>query len=190
MHIRFTFILGLVGLITAPLCACNSSANQPIPTSQSTDKHAHEIRPRSAGKPSAPIDITYQLSGTPAVSVPLKISINFKPLVPAHNLNVSYHMQGALTGLDPVSEVNIPDPATGKLLTQTVEVLPQAEGLHYVSVSATLEDANGQLQNKSIMIPVAVGEKAKLNPEHPNKTHIQQDPQGNPIIVLPAQESH
>lgn len=186
--------INLISLISfaVAISACQRMNNVASETSAANRKPAPLLSatPSSIGKPSAPVTLSYQLKNTPVLSEPLSIVISFKPLIVTQSVTLNYTMTTGLTSLDSATTTTFSTPAPGQELTQTISVLPQQEGLMYVNVFVTLQDASGINQTKALTIPVSLGDKAKQQPTHPNKAYLHQDNQGNPIIILPAEESY
>jgi hypothetical protein len=186
--------INLISLISFALAlsACQRMNNVASETTAPKSNPAPVLSesPGSIGKPSAPVTLSYQLKNTPVLSEPLSIVISIKPLIATQSLTLNYTVTTGLTSLDSVTTTTFSAPTPGQDLTHGISILPQQEGLMYVNVFVTLHDASGINQTKALTIPISLGDKAKQKPTHPNKPYIQQDPQGNPIITLPAEESH
>lgn len=159
--------LSLAGaLLSLPACAAT-----PAP----------EAAPASPGKPGAPVELNYELLGTPAVGQPLTLRLDFRASGEADDLSISYAGEGALS-LQAAAAENLSlraEPTPHRELT----VVPRKEGMHYVNVFVRLGE-----RSRSFSVPIQVGKvdvKAALKPQGELST----TPEGERLISLPAQET-
>ncbi len=140
------------------LSACGKSDNPPI-SNQSTalnskpDPGAGESS--VAGKPTAPIDISYEVVGNAIVGVPVAINVIFTSVRGPINVEFSINDNSALI-FQPgqVERLEIADASAGSV--QQIVVIPQREGRVYVNVSAEIQAPDG-LNIRSMAIPIKVG---------------------------------
>ena len=178
----------LTSVISFALVACQSET--PPVTTAVTDTHAvveDTTEGRSAsgqqvfGKPGAPVEISYEVIGSPIVGVP--VAINVLVTSPSGPLQVHYSINdsSALLFQDgQVERLEIVDPSAGSL--QQLTVVPQREGRLYVNVSAEVQAPMGTMI-RSIAIPIKVG---RAPSELPVNGELKQDADGEKIVSMPA----
>ena len=151
---------------------CNSSSNT---QSQQTVEQEQAI---AIGKPAAnPVTMTHQLSAERAkVGEPFEVSINFPAqydqvsvrFQPSPHLQLIGEQQSTLTS------------KTGQGASQTLVVIPQTEGIHYLNVFAK---EVSMAHDKPIAIRIVAGDKPlkaymKVNGE------LSEDEKGRKIIIM------
>ncbi len=143
---------------------------------------------RSPGKPSAPVDIRYQVLGTPLVGQPVAIELTLASPLSGRQMRLSYFIN------DPESmrfadaeprkiELGI-DAEKGGAARQ-VTVVPQREGRVYLNVTAEIETETG-FQLKSIAIPLSVGHAEGVPAVNGELTETAE---GETVISMPAAEN-
>jgi len=139
----------------------------------------------SPGKPTAPIDISYEVIGNAIVGSP--VSVNVVITSDRGPVNVRYSIidgSAMMFQSGQVERVEIVDPSSGSV--QQLAVIPQREGRVYVNVSAEIPTSDG-LNIRSISIPIQVGNA----PEEPTVNgELVEGPDGETVISMPAQESN
>lgn len=162
------------------------------------DKVAHNATPHAEdkaaaqqtgypGKPTAPVQISYQLDKNIQLGIPLTITLKITPTVVAQQITVHYTTEGALTSGDPQPHFQFGNTAAGATIEQTITVIPQAEGRHRVIVSVNIQSDHGRSGSRSMSIPVVLGNVPQGNLK-PQGATVTTDPQGKQVIVTPAQE--
>lgn len=139
----------------------------------------------SPGKPSAPVDISYEVMGNPVVGVPVAVNVvitsQHKPL----SVRYSIDDKSALAFQSgQVEKLDVPDASAGS--QQQLNVIPQREGRVYINVSAEVPSDLGTMI-RSVAIPIKVGsapKKTTINGE------LKEGPDGEKVISMPAQESN
>lgn len=140
------------------------------------------------GKPTAPIDIEYNVIGSAIVGQPVNIEIEVSSSVRDRSIALEYRIGDprdlSLAEAQPrrVSLGAIGDAPSAK---RQVIVVPKREGRMYLNVSAEIETEEGSLI-KAIAIPVQVGaarEERETNGER------KEDADGEPVMSLPAEEN-
>ena len=175
--------LGLLLSVTL-LVACQDKVAQ---TNPETQKPAlAQTSTDYPGKPTAPVRIGYQLSKNIQLGLPLVVSLSITPLVNAQHISLHYQIEGAMTSGDPQTQFDFGNTPAGTTLQQDINVIPQAEGSHRIIVTVRIEADGGHSGSRSMSIPIVLGNPAQttLKPQGTTST----DPQGKPIIVMPAQE--
>jgi hypothetical protein len=139
----------------------------------------------SPGKPTAPIDIRYEVIGKAIVGLPVSINVfvtsDLGPVKVEYSINDG---SALMFQSGQVKSLEIADPSTGNM--QQLSVIPQREGRVYVNVSAEIQTPDG-LNIRSMAIPIKVGgapEKAIVNGERV------EGPGGETVISMPAEESN
>jgi hypothetical protein len=140
---------------------------------------------RSPGKPTAPIQISYEVIGNAIVGVPVAINVVITADQGPVNVEFSITDGSALMFQSgQVERLEIVDPSSGSV--QQIAVIPQREGRVYLNVSAEIQATDG-LNIRSMAIPINVGsaaQKAGVNGE------ILRGPGGEPVVSMPADESN
>jgi hypothetical protein len=180
MKLTITLLISMMILV-----GCQDKVTQQATTvNKSSREHTQTAYP---GKPTAPVQIEYQLDKAIQLGVPLMITLDITPTVAARQLTLSYATRGALTAGDAQTRFDLGSAAAGTHLQQTITVTPQAEGRHRVIVTVTIASTGGHSGSRSMSIPIVLGNvpPGDLKPQGVN---MDSDAQGKPIIVSPAQE--
>lgn len=175
--------------VLALLAACQQETNVSAGTPAAPP--AETVQPagatRSPGKPSAPVDIEYQVLGTPLLGQPVAVEIRLISEQPGQLMRVNYFINDAdslaFADTQPRS-IDVEIPRDEPYAARQVRVVPQREGRVYLNVTAEVTTANGMML-KSIAVPISVGSNAvslELNGE------LRQT-DGETVISLPAREN-
>ena len=140
----------------------------------------------AAGKPSAPINLDYEIMGTPVVGLPLSINLKIssaldRPIRVNYRINDTTSLRFSDVQSETVSVVPIGDESFS---TEQVTVIPQREGRLFLNVSAEIDTELGRMA-KVMAIPIQVGAvraTPKVNGE------LTTDEEGEALISMPAQE--
>ncbi len=141
-----------------------------------------------AGKPSAPITVSYRIIGKPVVGQPVAVDLSVsstlgpQPITLLYRINDASAMQLAQSQPDRLTIA--PDEINDRGVQQ-VTVIPMREGRLYLNVSASVETEDGSMSTVTA-IPIQVGDAPRELLEH---GEVQTDEEGNAIRVLPADES-
>lgn len=179
----------ILGIATTMLFACQN-AHETIPANAPSAQPPAPANYTSPGKPRGPVAVTHRFIEQPALNTPLHIELSMRTALTGKTIRVNYRIEGSLASVDSNPEISIQSVVPDHNYTHVIQVVPMAEGQHQVILDVTLVTNEGQEQSSTFAIPVIIGDtKTIQKPAHPNKGYIQQDTQGQPIIVLPAQES-
>ena len=173
-----------LSLLATTLVACQDKVVQN--TAPQTNDKAAVQQSAYPGKPTAPVQISYQLEKDIQVGMPFTITLTITPMVAAQQISVSYSMEGALSSGDPQPRFQFSHTAAGTPLEQKITVIPQAEGHHRVIVSVNIQSDHGRSGSRSMSIPVVLGNVPQGKPK-PQGT-VTTDQEGKQVIVTPAQE--
>ncbi len=177
----------MISLLSS-LTALSGCHEKPIhnATTQSTSVQVASQHTAAPGKPRAPVRIEYQLSKDIQLGIPVIIHLSITPLVDAQQINLHYRTEGDLTSGDPQSQFSFGPTPARTTVQQDITVIAQAEGRFRVILSVTIASHSGHAGSRSMSIPIVVGNPppTTLKPQGTMST----DPQGNPVIVTPAQE--
>ena len=156
-------------------------------TKESTisEKETHSPYP---GKPSAPIRLDYQFVGKAQAGISLGIEIIITPDVDADTISASYTTSPSLVPADNLSEFNFTDVAANKAVKQTIHVIPQNEGNHYIHLSVTISSQKGRSGTRSFSIPVSVG-NVQTKPSLPEKATIEEQQEGERLLIQKGKET-
>ena len=183
-------LLVLCGLA---LAACQGDGADPA--SSETDAAAGTVysKPKSAaepraagGKPSAPINLDYEIMGTPVVGLPLSINLKVsstldQPIRVNYRINDTTSLMFSDVQAETVSLVPIGDEAFS---AEQVTVIPQREGRLFLNVSAEIDTEIGRMA-KVMAIPIQVG---SMRPTPQVNGELTTDEEGEALISMPAQE--
>lgn len=167
---------------------CNAGGGDAAAPAAAPDAKAEPRPGRSPGKPAAPVEIRYQVLGTPLVGQPVAIELTLVAAPTGQPLRLSYYIN------DPESlrfaeaepqqlELSI-DAAEGSAARQ-VTVVPLREGRLYLNVTAEIATDAGFLL-KSIAVPLSVG-YAEGEPAASGK--LEQGADGESVVSMPAAEN-
>ena len=141
-----------------------------------------------AGKPSAPITVSYRIIGKPVVGQPVAVDLNVSSTLGPQPITMHYRINDAsamqLAQSQPERITIAPDEINDRGVQQ-VTVIPMREGRLYLNVSASVETEDGSMSTVTA-IPIQVGDAPRELLEH---GEVQTDEDGNTIRVLPADES-
>jgi hypothetical protein len=179
MHLRLLTLTLCAALCTA--CGGNSTADsktgpaaaaKPVkPLSSEAEEAALEIasvedaekvtadmvRGVSPGKPTAPVDLKFNITAKPALGVPVEIDLAVFATGATDSMTLS--AQGG-EGLDvdaATSLASFPKSAAGVLYRHKIRVTPRAEGAFYVNALVTAVVPGAGPQSRSFAIPLLVG---------------------------------
>lgn len=113
----------------------------------------------AVGKPSAPVDVKFELAGRPEPGTPFKVRVAVLPQVAAASLTIEVTGSEGLVLLDPVGPVEVEKVTGGSLQEVTVTAQAGAAGGYVLNVAATLNDASGG-QTRAMAFPLLVGGQA------------------------------
>lgn len=141
----------------------------------------------SPGKPSAPIDIDYNVVGTAIVGQPVSINLDVSSTVSDRPVVLEYSVVDAGSLAFPESQLR--EVSLGRLrelqpASQQVTVIPQREGRLYLNVTAEIQTEGGTVI-KAMAIPIQVGDAA---PEREVNGEIKEDAEGDAIVSMPADD--
>jgi hypothetical protein len=188
--------LSFVALLAAALAACQGGNDELVDAGAASAKtadavHSKPARPddsarTSPGKPSAPIDIDYEIMATPVVGIPLSINVSVsssldQPITLNYRINDTTGLAFAEAQAESVSLVLAADQPFS---TQQVTVIPQREGRLYLNISAQIETEAGMMA-KVMAIPIQVG---SLRPVPMLNGELTRGEDGEALLSMPAKE--
>lgn len=157
-------------IFTTTGCGAAPGTSQPSDSAKSRS---------TAGKPGADADVVLISGGSGVNGATLPLQLQFRTGHPNTAVSVEYRVEGALV-LQSASQAQLRTGLDGNVIdTPTVRAL--ANGVHFLNVFVTVGK-----RGRAISIPVTIGTalpKAKAS----GKTIT--TPQGDSVIVLPAQET-
>ena len=188
---RLHILYGLCGVVLAACAPGQNGGAQPATEAPqetaAAGGEAGTAGAEPAGKPSAPVEIDYDVIGTPVVGQPVSIDLSVRSTRGEAPVRLRYRVLDAQSMSFPATQardvalrVGASEPAI-----RQITVVPQREGRLYVNVTAEVETDAGTLL-KAIAIPVQVGSGPAER--EPNGT-LKQDADGDPVISLPADET-
>lgn len=117
---------------------------------------ANMVSAVASGKSSGDIEVKYELRDRPVVGESVDIDL---ALIPGQDLDRVYAVFQASDGLELTKGGKTPDfehPSPGVPITHTVSIIPQRDGVFYVSAVVLVDSAN-QSVTRSFSIPVIAG---------------------------------
>jgi hypothetical protein len=118
-------------------------------------------------KPAAPIEIRYELEGTPSVGNAIDIALTIAAGEAFTNGVLALNAADPLALIDPVGPMALDSLAAGESRNLTITVLPLASQTQYLHVNVTA-DIRGQRQTRVVDVPIRLPGtqpvKAKTNP--------------------------
>jgi hypothetical protein len=206
-HLRF-----LTVLLAAMLCAaCGkgssgdaakpSQTGQPQPASgpadaasadeasvQDAEKQTSEmVRGVSPGKPTAPVELKFNIASKPALGVPLDIDLAVIATGSTDSMTLSVQGSEGIEVDATTSLASFPKSQPGALYRHKLRITPRAEGAFSVSVLITMIVPGSGPQSRSFSIPLLVGSVAAL--EKAATAQISTDSSGERVTSAPAVET-
>jgi len=169
-------------LLLTSLAAANASA-----AVDSDD--ADGKSPARSSKLQGPVQIDYQIIGTPIVGQPVAVELRLRSTLGDHAYKLSYRINDPTAMQLPetqLSTVSVAPVSGEELSVQQVTVVPLREGRLYLNVAAVVETEGGSMQTV-VAVPIQVGAAAPR--EILDNGTLQTDADGNRIHSLPASEN-
>lgn len=183
---RLAICLSIAGIA---LAACgaepnpdSAAANAAKPATAPADPMARMARAVGSGKPGAAVEIRYDFASKPAVGTPTQLQIVFVPHAGVDSMEVAINATDGVTLSGPLS-ASFTEVEPSKPYQHSVSVLPDHNGVFYISVVVTTQIGNSNL-SRTFAIPFAVG-----NVPAQQKPAPQTDASGQPVQPAKAQES-
>ncbi len=184
----------LLAVCSFALAACQSGSDDVADsesTGAATTVHSKpaasaDKASKSPGKPSAPINIDYEIMGMPVVGIPLSINVKIssgldQPIRVNYRINDTTSLMFSDAQSETVSLVPVGDEAYS---AEQVTVIPQREGRLFLNVSAEIETDNGMMA-RVMAIPIQVGSHRPA-PRVNGELITGED--GEALISMPAKE--
>ena len=182
------FLLTLFAAILITACSENSG-NTGSAGSAASAKPLPDVADSgsmSADKPSAPINMDYEVLGKAFVGLPVAINVTVRATQDTGPISVQYSINDASALLFQEGQVEQRQYSDhSDLDMQQVVVVPQREGRLYINVSAEVQTPRGSMI-KSMAIPIQVG-NAPVQPQINGE--LKEAPEGETVISMPAQEN-
>lgn len=175
--------------------AAHSQPKSKLNQTQTQTEKAQQIEPQTSmtkGKPSAPINVEYQLlTPAPKPGDEIHIQLNLTSVTQSP-IDCQLISANQLTWLNQQTGWQIQADQSGNYAQLPLfKMVAPAEGLFYLYLSASIE-IDGQIMQKPFAIPVAVGDISKLSKSAAAKSadqnHIQIDQKGQKILIQKAQK--
>ena len=138
-------------------------------------------------KPHAPVEVDYQFQSIPTAGQSLVIELQFRASGGAQLLDTNYDSESGLTISKRGEAWMAADEGGDSQLSQTITVIPAANGLYHLSVFANV-CVHGRALRRVVSIPVQVGRKSN-NSVVAEMPKPEVDINGAPIKTMPARVS-
>lgn len=151
----------------AVLAACGSSKTPESPVTHQkaaqaagresgSASHADLVAAVSSGKEGVPVQVQFELRQRPEVGRPAELDVEITPTAPLGRLLTSFHAEDGLTIQDGGAAKESDRPEPGVPLSQTLTIVPQRDGIFYVSTTV-LVDSGAESVARTFTIPVIAG---------------------------------
>lgn len=135
--------------------AADATPTPVVPAKAPDDPTSKMARAVGDGKPGAAVDIRYEIVAKPEVGKPTQVDLAF---VPGAGVDA---MSATITGMEGITvagdlKANFKNVEAGKPYEHTFSLLPDREGVYYITVSVTTTLA-GSSVGRTFSIPLAVG---------------------------------
>ncbi len=173
-------------LVVTGACADRISSEQ-SPVASTADSAASQMTQGAvSSKTTAPIEMQYEIQGSPTIGEPLTIDVYLTPTVAATEMRARFDAGEGLELVRPSDSILMSPPKAGTVQVHTVTVVPWQEGRFYVGVVASIK-VGGVEQSRAFSIPVQVAASVGRVLGESNG-RLMQDEEGNPIVSLPAED--
>lgn len=173
MNVRYLkFLYSMLGLL---FLAGTASAAQPRSNHAGIDL---------SDKPHAPVEVDYQFQSTPKAGQSLVIEMQYRTSGGAQLLDTSYDSELGLAISNRGEARMAAEDGGDSQLSQTITVIPAANGLYHLTVFANVW-VHGQALRRVVSIPIQVGLKSN-NPVAAEKPALAADVNNVPIKSMPA----
>lgn len=188
--------IGSLLVATALLAACNSEPAPEVVSKAAKPKPAATAKPAAAaadptskmaravgnGKPGAAVDMKYDILARPAVGTPVEVAV---VLIPGPGVD---SMEATFTGMDGITlagtlTASFPEVKAGEPYKHTLSLLPDRNGVFYITVSVITQMAGDSL-GRTFSLPFVVGSTSVQ--EKPTAPAV--DSTGEAIESMPAEE--
>jgi hypothetical protein len=154
---RVAICLSIAGIA---LAACGSKPDpQPAQAQPATaakaDTIAQMARAVGNGKPGAAVELRYEFSGKPTVGTPSELQIACIPHAGVDSMDITISGMDGVT-LSGSQSASFPEVEPQKPYVQTVSVLPDRNGVFYLTVVVTTQIGNQNL-SRTFSVPFVVG---------------------------------
>lgn len=172
-----------------PESAADAGAAMPA----ATEAASKLVSAVSSGKPGAAVDLKFDIAQRPRIGESLPVSIVVTTLAAdITKLQVIFQSTDGIQVVDGL-ELNAPaNPASGQSFSHTVIVLPQKDGVSYLSAVALVEAASaGSSVARTFAIPIIVGDvvAAEAAMAETADAGVASGQGGERVVPLPADES-
>jgi hypothetical protein len=184
--IRMNRVAIYVSIAAIALAACGSKPDAQ-PTQAATraapaDPIAQMARAVGSGKPGAAVEIRYEFSGKPTAGTPNELQIAFIPHAGVDSMDIVIIGMEGMTLSGPQS-ASFTEVEPEKPYVHTVSVLPDRNGVFYISVVVTTQIGNQNL-SRTFSVPFVVG-----NAPAQQKPAPQTDASGEAVQPAKARET-
>lgn len=189
---QIAFILASIVLLAAcgsesepdASAAAVDAAPTPAPAAKpADDPTARMARAVGDGKPGAAVELRYEIASKPQVGVPTQVKVVFVPTAGVEALDAT------MTGMDGITiagdlQAHFESVEAGKPYEHTFSLLPDRDGVFYVSVAVTTTIGGASIA-RTFSIPFVVGTRQAAQQKQPP----QKDASGQAIQSMKGEES-
>jgi hypothetical protein len=187
--IRMNRVAICISIAGVALAACGSKPDPQSATAQSATNGAAAADPIGQmaravgnGKPGAAVELRYEFSRKPTVGTPNELHIAFIPHAGVDSMDIAINGMDGVTVSGPQS-ANFAEVEPQKPYVHTVSVLPDRNGVFYLTVVVTTQIGNQNL-SRTFSVPFVVG-----NVPAQQKPAPQTDASGEAVQPAKAKET-
>lgn len=164
------------GVEATPLPARTAPAKASVTASDPTAKMARAV---GNGKPGAAVDIRYEILARPEVGKPVEVDVALLPGPGVDSMEVTFSGMEGIT-LAGTLVANFPSVKAGETYKHTLSLLPDRNGVFYITVSVNTS-IGGATLGRNFSLPFAVGKTPVQQKATP-----QRDSKGEAVEVMKA----
>jgi hypothetical protein len=169
------------------------AADQAAESEAAAESASTMVAAVSSGKPGAAVDLKFDIATRPRVgeSLPIAIVVTTRA-ADITRLQVIFQSTDGIQVVDGLELNAPPNPSDGQSFSHTVTVLPQKDGVSYLSAVALVETGTGSASvARTFAIPIIVGDivAAEAALAESAAAAAKPAPGGERVVPLPADES-
>lgn len=174
--LKAKYSAALIGGFMVLICPCTSSL--------AAEKTVHQVIAPS-GKRSAPVEIAYTVPESASIGASVSVLVTVTALADVTDLGLSLTPGEGLSLSGGTFEKSYGAQSRGAVISETVTVTPNTNGLLYLNVFASAV-VNGHKMVDASAVPISVGPSTEKMQNRSGATA--RDASGQNIVIMPADE--